>query len=724
MGRSAVTIGDAMGKIIQRQVPGLAGSYYQYDAKGRLSDVRQGTGEDARNLHLVYNEQGYVQRIENALEQSVHFSYDDSGRVTGQTLADGREIIYSYDDNGNILAITPPGKPAHNFKYTLRDQTASYKPPVIGLEVEQTFYSYNYDKQLTKIVRPDAKQIDLFYDGAGRLTSLQSPRGVTDYAYNLSSGKLDTIITADNNALGYQYDGPLLTSTQWAGEINGEVSRSYDNDFRITSRSINGGSSINFGFDSDGLLTSAGSLSIARDPQNGLVTSTSLGQVTTSRSYNHFGELETYAALYDGASIFSQHFSRDKLGRIIEKTEKKEGVTTTFSYSYDLAGRLTEVLKDGLAEEYYEYDLNGNRTLATVRGETTTATYDAQDRLLDYGNLSFSYTPNGELLSKADNTDPENPKITTYDYDVFGNLRAVYLPSGEVVEYVIDGRNRRIGQKLNGILQKGWLYKDQLNPVAEVDATNQITKRFSYATKVNVPEYMQQGTTTYRVVSDYLGSPRMLVDMATGEVLQTMDFDAWGNVLDDTAPGAQPFGFAGGLYEQSTGLVRFGARDYDAGVGRWTGKDSSLFLGDQSNFYLYANGDSVNIVDISGKSWADVELIVSVFNILVNEMTISGYRFNLPGALSGYITNLYFWFDYLNEKLTGDPVETSACGDQWSYVADFLDELQKRGAFDDHWRFVEETQGGGAHRWGNAISDNINDPIVFLDPWKNKYYYE
>ena len=41
-----------------------------------------------------------------------------------------------------------------------------------------------------------------------------------------------------------------------------------------------------------------------------------------------------------------------------------------------------------------------------------------------------------------------------------------------------------------------------------------------------------------------------------------MDYDAFGRVLADTAPGFQPFGFAGGLYDHDTGLVRFGARDY------------------------------------------------------------------------------------------------------------------------------------------------------------------
>lgn len=69
----------------------------------------------------------------------------------------------------------------------------------------------------------------------------------------------------------------------------------------------------------------------------------------------------------------------------------------------------------------------------------------------------------------------------------------------------------------------------------------------------------------------------------------------------DTAPGFQPFGFAGGLYDADTGLTRFGVRDYDPVVGRWTAKDPILFEGRQLNLFLYVNGDPINWIDPSGK---------------------------------------------------------------------------------------------------------------------------
>jgi RHS repeat-associated protein len=84
---------------------------------------------------------------------------------------------------------------------------------------------------------------------------------------------------------------------------------------------------------------------------------------------------------------------------------------------------------------------------------------------------------------------------------------------------------------------------------------------------------MSKSGVTYRIVSDHLGSPRLVIDTSTNAVVQRMDYDEFGNLLpSSTNPGFQPFGFAGGLYDQHTKLTRFGARDSDAETGRWTAK--------------------------------------------------------------------------------------------------------------------------------------------------------
>ena len=234
-------------------------------------------------------------------------------------------------------------------------------------------------------------------------------------------------------------------------------------------------------------------------------------------------------------------------------------------------------------------------------------TYDDQDRMVSYGNTidgyaDFTYTANGELLTKT-----LNGETTTYDYDVLGNLRSVDLLDGTAIKYLIDGENRRVGKIVNGTLEQGLMYKDTLNPVAELDGAGNVVSRFVYGSKLNVPDYFisnkEDGNTwkTYRIVSNHLGSPRLVVNTETGELVQRIDYDEFGRVLEDTNPGFQPFGFAGGLYDNDTKLVRFGARDYDAETGRWTSKDPVRFDGIDTNLYGYVLNDPLNITDPEGK---------------------------------------------------------------------------------------------------------------------------
>ena len=219
--------------------------------------------------------------------------------------------------------------------------------------------------------------------------------------------------------------------------------------------------------DDDGLLVSAGSLAISRDAQNGMMTGSTIGNVTDSVAYNGFGELQQYQARFGGSTVYNVEFgTRDKLGRIVTKTETVNGETHTYSYVYDSnTDELTDVYKDGALVSHYDYDANGNRIRYTGANGTFNGTYDDQDRMLSYGGNTYQYTANGELARKI------NAEGTTvYDYDVLGNLRAVTLADGTRIEYLIDGQNRRIGKKVNGVLTQGFLYQDGLNPVAELMA--------------------------------------------------------------------------------------------------------------------------------------------------------------------------------------------------------------------------------------------------------------
>ena len=93
-----------------------------------------------------------------------------------------------------------------------------------------------------------------------------------------------------------------------------------------------------------------------------------------------------------------------------------------------------------------------------------------------------------------------------------------------------------------------------------------------------------------------------MVRSSDGAVVQRMRNDAWGRVEEDfTIAGgsALPFGFAGGMFDRGTGLVHFGAREHDPGVGRWVEKDPVGF-GGGLNLYGYASGRPLDLIDSDG----------------------------------------------------------------------------------------------------------------------------
>ena len=392
----------------------------------------------------------------------------------------------------------------------------------------------------------------------------------------------------------YSYNGPLPTSSTWTGPVAGTVTRTYNNNFWVTSLSLNGSNTAAFTYDQDGLMSKAGALTLNHNAKTALYTGSTLAMANDTVIYNAFAETSSYTAKFGTTVLYKAVYTRDNVGKVTRLSETIGGATTSYTYTFDQADRLTDVKKGSSSVASYAYDSNSNRLTATTSSGTVNASYDAQDRLLTYGNKSFTYTANGELAAKS-----QASSLTTYQYDVLGNLTSVSLPNGTQVTYVVDAESNRVGKKVNGILVAGYLY-DGRDLVAQLDGNNPILSQFIYASGGNTPDYMVRGGVTYRIFSDHVGNPRLVVNASTGQVAQRMDYDEFGNVINDTNPGFQPFGFAGGLYDQHSKLVRFGARDYDAVTGRWTAKDPISFSGGDTNLYGYVLNDPVNMVDPAG----------------------------------------------------------------------------------------------------------------------------
>jgi len=590
-GRTAVQERDAQGRVTRIVVPGMPDQRRTFDGIGRL--MSSSIGGRTRTFGYDSFDRPTTETDEVGL---VHTStWDDMGQLTDSRSPGGTTVGFNYDDNGYVSSVTPPGRPPHGLTFNTAGRLTSYTAPDAGNGSPVVAIAYDGAGRLLSLTRPDGSMVSLTYDSVSGSRTIKLPQDTVKVVVDSVTGRLIQATITHGVAYSNVYDGGLLTTTTWSGPLQATVGFSYNSDFRIQSEQINGDTPIQRGYDADGLLTSVGQLSFVRHVGNGRLSSTSIGSVQTAFTYQPGPEISAIQATFGSDTLFADTFQRDSMGRLVGKTERIAGTTGLSTFAYDSAGRLILVTIDGNPSESYEYDSNGNRTRATTVNGTAIGVVDVQDRLSSYGTNVYEFTVNGERLRKI-----TGAGTTTYTYDALGNLRRVTLLDGTVIEYVVDANGRRVGKKVNGVLARAWIYNSRLAITAELDGAGQVISRFMYGDRANVPEYMVRGGITYKLVTDERGSVRLVVNVATGEVVQRLDYDTFGKVALNTNPDFQPMGFAGGLYDHQTGLVRFGARDYDGETGRWTTKDPLGFQAGDPNLYSYALNDPINLTDITG----------------------------------------------------------------------------------------------------------------------------
>jgi RHS repeat-associated protein len=584
---------DSNGKPNYLKAGSLATQRVTYDSSGRGASVVDGEGASARTSTYGYDANGYRNFVHLPDGRETQITNDVFGRATSIVLPGNRTVGLTYDVDGRLESVTPPGRPSYTFQYDVLTGRVTYKSPDLPGTDNTTLVDQTPDRQLKSLTLPGGRHVDISRNPSGKISGITDTFGdVFSFSYN-TVGQISGINQPNGQALALSYTGPYASSVTWSGGVTGSIVHQLNNDLQLNSESVNNETPITFGYDKDGLMTSAGALTIVWRSDAALPVSTQIGQVSTSGEYDDFGLRIHTNASYTGTTLLDIKQTPDSGGRVASRTEDGNGLVTN-AYTYNTAGFLASITRNGVVSTY-TYDTNGNITNAVTPGGSVSYTYDARDRLLTAGTASFTYADAGEMKTR---TTPSG--TTSYSYDEFGELRHVVLADGRVIDYDLGTTSFRIGKKTNGVLVRRFLRDIGGRILAELDAQNVVVNRFVYATTSAAPSYLIRGTNTFGLVTDETGSVRVVVDITTGAIAQRLDYDEWGNVTLDTNPGFQPFGFGGGIYDADTGLVRFGARDYDPATRRWMAPDSIGFLGASTNLYTYANNDPVNLIDPSG----------------------------------------------------------------------------------------------------------------------------
>ena len=610
-GRQHLVTVNAAGQRVREQLGNLEPLSYQYDARGRLISMAAGTGAAALITRLEYDARDRIALVTDPAGRQTQYGYDDADRPVLETEGGIRQTTREYDDNGNMTAISPPSRPAHRFDFNTVDRITGYLP---AGSAASSVIGYNVDRQPTSLSVPGTAGLTLGYDGAGRLSTLDyldgaAPRTV-NHVYNPLSGHLADVVSIVDGTVSYGRDGTVIKSITSAGHVAGQAQYTHDADARVASETVSGSGTVAFGRDADGLLVQAGGLSVTRDPASGLVTGTTLGGVSDLRTLDGFAQLRAYQANSPAGQVVAITYGRDGARRLSRKVEQTPSGTTVEDYDYDAAGRLWQVTRDGQLAATYLYDANGNRLSRATPTGADVGVYDLGDQLVSYGGWQFTYTQAGQLATRRH---VATGALTSYTYDVFGSLRQVDLPDGRRIEYRLDPEGRRVAKVVDGAVVRRWLYGAHHVPVAELDGSGVLISRTVFGPDAGT-FYLQTPSGDFRVITDQLGSTRFVLAVSTGLVTQQLSYDEFGVVLGDSGPRLTSVGFAGGLYDPDTGLVRFGLRDYDPRIGRWLQRDPAHFRGGDTNLYAYVANDPVNLLDPLGLDFITFDGAALVWN--------------------------------------------------------------------------------------------------------------
>ncbi|MBE0367038.1 Lcl domain-containing protein [Pseudoalteromonas aurantia] len=654
LGRATTTYYDPDTLLTTKtQIDGFAATHYEYDGYGRVTRVSQGE----RSSTYSYDDSaqtgpGFLASVVNSEMQQSDFSYDQLGQVIETLLSSGgsasQRTAFSYDKNGNVNGVTADGRSQHSFAFDGNNQVVASQPPVAENLTNTTIsYVYDTDRRIQEYTRASGDKLTFIYgEGVDRLEAINMSQGLYEYQYD-TAGNLTQIDAPNGSQTVYTYDGLIVKEATWSGAVSGHYGVTHNTHGLVNKACINADECIEYKYDADGLLTQSGAISLTRaSDKGGAITHSTLAGLSHALTYNQYGQVSAQHFEHDATTLYSSDLQFDTVGRVTHKAQQVLGVDEVVLYEYDDVGRLAQVT---LGEDVtrYDYDSNGNRLsvehVSAAGTQNRAARYDAQDRLIEFAGCQYSYSVDGELATRECGTTTHS-----YTYTVFGNLQGVEVSdNGTLVKqitYQIDAEHRRVGKHLNGEFVASFLYAGGLNPIAQLNDAGEVVARFVYGSQSHVPDYLERDGKQYRIITDHIGSVRLVVDVASSEVMQALSYDAFGVVLSDSNPGFQPFGFAGGLYDHDTQLVRFGARDYDAATARWTAKDPVGFAGGDTNLYAYVGSDPVNFIDPTGHvAWLVLPAVKSLYGYAEDvawQMLVEGKSFGCVDQQSALASGL------------------------------------------------------------------------------------
>jgi RHS repeat-associated protein len=240
---------------------------------------------------------------------------------------------------------------------------------------------------------------------------------------------------------------------------------------------------------------------------------------------------------------------------------------------------------------HYTYDAVGNRLTQAnmVNGLSSTVSYvyDDANRLTSVNGVTYTWDNNGNLL---------NDGVNTYTYNAANQLKTLTGPSVNA-SYAYNGMGDRLQQVHNG-----------QTTTFTMDLNTGLTQALSDGTNTYIygnGRIAQINTGTEYFLGDALGSVRQLTN-TSGAITYASAYDPYGVTTQTSGAAQTAYGFTGEY--TSNDLVYLRARMYSPGMGRFLTRDT--WAGDANspmsfNRWMYVEGNPITYTDPSGQICLD-----------------------------------------------------------------------------------------------------------------------
>jgi RHS repeat-associated protein len=596
LGRVTRLTYDTAGNVTAITDPAGHTRTFSYEATfNRVTAITDPLGEITR---FEYDPRGNLTAVVDPLGARTSLAYDALGQLTTVTDALGNATSVEHDAVGNLVAVTDP----------------------VG---HRTTRDYDGAGRLTRQADPRGKPTSFVYDALNRITHITDALGaVTRFTYD-PNGNLLTLTDARGHTTSHAFDpmdrlaertdplgasehftydrlGNLLTHTDRKGQV---ATFTYDALNRRTGAAYADGALTTFVYDAAGRLVEAtdsagGTITNQYDPLDRLRAQvTDLG--TVAYEYDPLGRRTrmqapgvppvTYA--YDTASRLTAvaqgpqvvHLEHDPHGRRTRLT-LPNAVST--DYEYDAASRPTALTyrhaHGVLGDLRYTYDAAGNRTSVTGSFARTllpeavdSATYDAANRQLTFGDQAVTYDPNGNLIDDS-----------TISYAWDARNRLITLAASETSHFRYDAYSRRTRTVLHGVTTD-FVY-DGLN-FMQAMTDNTVVETLTGLALDEVFAWKRDSAGLVLLV-DALGSTIATV-AADGDLERELTYAPFGaSPGSGSPPLATQFT---GRENDGTGLYYYRARYYSPRLRRFISEDPIGFAGGDPNLYAYVRNNPV-----------------------------------------------------------------------------------------------------------------------------------